>query len=193
MRATLFLNGNSFTSSIPSTFAKLHSLQYFYVNSNSLQGNLDILALADRCVDFFPVLQELDVAENAFTGSFPAALFSHPALFTLTASSNCCCGQLELNINSSKPTRLRTLQLDCLSSGLACRNYAVQLPKQLLQLANIDAGYIPFTYMTGSIPSALWSLSSLQSVSLVGNGFRGKLDLESFNPDTTSLQSVFCI
>ena len=66
----------------------------------------------------------------------------------------------------------------------------VQLPQQLVQLVNINPGYIPFNYMSGSIPSALWSLPRLQTVSLVGNGFQGTLDVGSFDPNKSQLQSV---
>ena len=81
---------------------------------------------------------------------------------------------------------MQTLLLDGLSSGSACRNYVIHLPPQLLP----NPGYIPLNYMTGSIPSALWSLPRLQTLSLVGNGFTGTLDLGNFDPGSSRLQSV---
>ena len=81
---------------------------------------------------------------------------------------------------------MQTLLLDGLSSGSACRNYVIQLPPRLLP----NPGYVPLNYMTGSIPSALWSLPRLQTLSLVGNGFTGILDLGIFDPSSSRLQNL---
>ena len=93
----LYLSSNLLTGSIPSSVRHLKSLHYFYINSNSLQGSLEVLAPTSKDIDFLPLLIELDVADNAFSGSFPATLLSTPTLSTLAASSNCFSGNLSFN------------------------------------------------------------------------------------------------
>ena len=162
-------------------------LRYFYINSNILGGSLDVLAPTAEFSGIFRLLEELDVADNAFSGSFPATLLSHPTLSTLSASSNCLSGQIAVDgDNISKAANLKVLLLEGLSSGSVCRNYVIRLPQQLFP----NPGYVPLNYMIGSIPSALWSLPRLQTLSLVGNGFTGTLDLGNFDPGSSQLQNV---
>lgn len=192
---TLFAYTNKFTGNIPSVMSGFHRLRSLYLQDNNLGGDLGPLFMPSEGAPSrgvipvsrpFPLLEALDVSQNAFSGIFPSSVFSLASLRVLSAGMNCFSGTLSVSTDTD-PRRsvLSVIQLSGLSSSPSCRRYFFAQSTLLT-----DPGYVPNNFMEGTIPPALWALPNLTTLSLEGNGFRGTVDMQQFNASTAPLMNV---
>jgi Leucine-rich repeat (LRR) protein len=185
----LYLYSNCLTGTIPSELISCSLLQYLYLQDNNLEGSMptSILTLL--------YLQSIDLSGNqllggnitsmfssnttkslryvvmssmSLTGSLPSSLFNLSNLKTLVLSLNCITGTLSSSICES--TSLSSLILDGVGVGSSC---------------STNRG--SRSSFHGYIPSCLFSMPSLSTLHLTGNGLTGTLPELSANSSLTTL------
>jgi hypothetical protein len=179
------LDQNSLTGPIPSTLALLQNIQQIHLSDNHLSGGLDGA--------FDPLVQTklgvITLANNAFNGQLPDALFQNPALEGLDIHFNCFSGTLPEAICSA--TGLQILLLNCLSCSNQCTTRLVKRSSYILknpvhgtvpscifsmpQLYNI---YLSQNYLSGALPANLQLGPHLYEVSLKSNRLTGSVPVD---------------
>eukprot|EP01035_Chromulina_nebulosa_P025131 gene25131-32779_t len=155
----LSLNGNLLTGTVPTSLSRLRYLQILQLQSNQLHGSIDgVFSPATQLA-----LENIDLSDNAFSGSIPVDLFKLPSLLTVAASKNCFSGFLPSEICNSQ--HLNVLLFDGLSSAAPCLHY-------LWDPLHITVGYFA-NPMQGHIPSCIWNLQNLTTLHLSGNLLSG--------------------
>jgi hypothetical protein len=152
---------NHLSGSIPSSIASLKELHQLYLGVNFFTGSLkNWLWQAPN-----QTLINVDVSANNLEGKISDEIFFLPFLQTLALTSNCFEGTLPDSICFAE--ELLVLSMDGLGSGSDCRDQMILLP-----WSNI---HINDKKMSGEIPSCLWKMKNLTTLSLSGNGFTGTL------------------
>jgi hypothetical protein len=123
---------------------------------NMFSGDINIFTSKN-----FTLLQVLDLSLNKFSGTLPASVFCLPDLHSLVLSQNCFSGSLPSSMCLNN--KLRSIVLDLLTGNCGLRS------------GEVFQGIVLGHYMTGTIPSWLWSSSSIQTLHVVGNGLHGSL------------------
>jgi hypothetical protein len=162
--SVLALDGNFFTSTLPTELNDLKGLIFLNVSTNKLVGNLESFFANASYV----YAVDLDFSLNAFTGHVPSKLFESSQLQSVILFSNCFSGTLSDAMCQSQSAQ--TYILDGLSSAPTC---ASKLDSTLL--TDIFHGYFPKNFMKGSIPECLWSMPNLTTLHLSSNGFKGTI------------------
>jgi hypothetical protein len=166
--AIIAFSNNNLRGQLPKNLYKLNLLQVLNISSNFLSGKVDIFP-ANYTGPKFPNLTYVDFSNNTFTGSIPSGIFLSESLQVASLSSNCFSGPVPITLCDSK--NLKSVVMNSLSSGTNCK-------KQLPLLSRYLDGVFPKKIMSGSVPTCLWSISSLSTLHLSGNGLSG------FIPDT---------
>jgi hypothetical protein len=175
---------NMLSKSLPSELANAVRLQVLNVSDNFLTGEITELF---RNESTLVNLQLLDLSLNGFSGSIPENLFKprQPThnlqlLELVVMYSNCFEGALPDSICTSP--QLTTLVLDALTSAPGCRK------KFPVPLNSIIKAVISKDLLDGTIPSCIWTMPTLVTLHLSGNGIVGTLgDLVQ---GATNLQDV---
>jgi Leucine-rich repeat (LRR) protein len=153
----LALDHNHLTGSVPASFAKLRRLHELYLLSNHLEGNLHSAFNASLQLS----LSSIDVSHNRLIGSLPDEVFKLGALTTFVALGNCFSGTLSDNICNND--RLVSLIADGLHTAAHCSNEIFR------------ASYAESTAFHGTIPDCLFTMRSLASLHVSGNGLTGTI------------------
>jgi hypothetical protein len=164
-------------------FDALHLLQAVQVNSCFFSGSMPLMRspfihmqvlnfsfnlLEGSLTNFFDnsshwrSLVSVSLNSNGFTGLLPSTLFRLPALQSVVLFSNCFSGSLPESICAA--SLLQVLVMDGLSSASVCD---VTIPP--------FRAVFPRRFMQGGIPSCIWSMSTLATLHLSGNGLTGTL------------------
>ena len=187
MLQSLILDSNQLTGGIPVTFQSLSSIKYLYLQNNKLTGtipsalfmqpflegiNLSNNFVSNTLENLFTsgtsrTLQYIILSHMHLTGSIPEALFELPNLVTLVLTGNCLTGALPLSLCNSN---ISNVYLDGIGVGSGC---------------NKDDD--DKSQFHGTIPSCVFSLSSLSVLHLMGNGLTGTLSDLPANSNLTVL------
>jgi Leucine-rich repeat (LRR) protein len=160
---TVSLFSNSLSGTIPTSLVHLFTLRSLLLADNRFTGNLDVFARTWAPRGPLSKLQSMDLSNNRLTGSLPDGIFLLPNLTSLSLVKNCFHGSIPSAV-CAMPA-ISSLSLNGLSSGVSC-----QIP-----LIKILHTYSTTNYMSGTIPSCLFSLTTLRSLEVAGNGLRGSL------------------
>jgi Leucine-rich repeat (LRR) protein len=152
----LSLNDNSLRGALPQVMGGWSMMQSMNLSVNMFSGDIDLFAFEN-----FTSLQVLDISLNSYSGTLPSAVFTLPALSSVVLSQNCFSGSLPSSMCLNK--KLRSIVLDLLTGSCGSRS------------GEVFQGIVLAHYMTGTIPSCLWSSSSIRTLHLVGNGLHGSL------------------
>jgi Leucine-rich repeat (LRR) protein len=152
----LSLNDNSLIGALPLGMCGWPGIQSINLSANVFSGDISILSFEN-----FTSLQVLDISLNRISGTLPESVFCLPELRSVVFSQNCFSGSLPSSMCSNK--KLRSIVLDLLTGSCGSRS------------GEVFQGIVLAHYMTGTIPSCLWSSSSIQTLHLVGNGLHGSL------------------
>jgi Leucine-rich repeat (LRR) protein len=152
----LGFNDNSLRGALPQVMGGWSVMQSINLSANMFSGDISIFSAQN-----FTLLQVLDLSLNRFSGTLPASVFSLPALHSVVLSQNCFSGSLPSSMCLNN--KLRSIVLDLLTGSCGSRS------------GFIFRGIVLAHYMTGTIPSCLWSSSSIRTLHLVGNGLHGSL------------------
>jgi Leucine-rich repeat (LRR) protein len=185
----LDLSTNQLTGSIPSDlFSLLAFLTGFDVSSNQLSGRLlDQMQSSNRKQ---PLLQELMIANNLFTGPFSSLDFSSVlSLINLDAASNCFTGSISDSICEISGS-LQSLTLGGAGTNPACsRNDDTNRHRPLFV-----HGYFSPLGLEGSIPPCIFSFKVLTTLQLSGNKLQGTIsELSSSNQSLASSLNVLLL
>jgi Leucine-rich repeat (LRR) protein len=150
------LNDNSLRGTIPISIGSWSLLKSLNLSGNLFSGDINIFSGKN-----FASLQVLDLSLNRFSGTLPASVFSLPDLQSVILSQNCFSGNLPSSMCLTE--KLKSIVLDLLTSSCGSRS------------GHIFRGIVLKHYMAGTIPSCIWSSSSIRTLHLVGNGLQGSL------------------
>jgi Leucine-rich repeat (LRR) protein len=145
----LSLNDNSLRGALPQVMGGWSMMQSMNLSVNMFSGDIDLFAFEN-----FTSLQVLDISLNSYSGTLPSAVFTLPALSSVVLSQNCFSGSLPSSMCLNK--KLRSIVLDLLTGSCGSRS------------GEVFQGIVLAHYMTGTIPSCLWSSSSIRTLHLVG-------------------------
>jgi hypothetical protein len=166
---------NQFSGQIPSVISKMILLEQLFLQNNQFTGSLTLLLkslLSSEIVN-------IDLADNLFTGSITGVYFLNKKLSTFSASVNCLSGSIPLQICDAKS--LSVLALDGITTAENCRVNLFPLFK------NKISTYVTKHLINGGVPSCLFSMPSLETLHLSGNGLTGSLPA---GPITSSLMDI---
>jgi Leucine-rich repeat (LRR) protein len=165
----LEIGDNFLSGSLPAAFANFRRLEEFDASHNLFTGHVDFLFNGSTAAEL-DVLEYIDLSNNAFSGSIPESMFAGARLRPLNIVvlyQNCFTGSLPSAI--CEAGNLTTLILDSVSSAPACDVRFTGFWKDLFKVV------IGKRSLQGTIPSCIWSMRSLETLHLAGNGLAGVL------------------
>jgi Leucine-rich repeat (LRR) protein len=154
-------NANLFSGSLPVCLGKMFGVNQLYLQHNHLTGTLDNLLLNWRRMS----LENIDLSDNALTGEIPNQLFLLPLLNTIALTSNCFHGTIPGSI--CQDPVLSVVALDGLGAAPGCTFRDTYFSDEF--------SYGHRNSLHGEIPSCVWELPNLTSLSLSGNGLIGTI------------------
>ncbi|KAL5204877.1 hypothetical protein ABZP36_009748 [Zizania latifolia] len=159
----LELDSNSLTGSVPPGLNNCTQLRFLNLSSNSLTGELpDLSALK--------VLDTLDVANNDFSGRFPAWVGDLSGLVVLSVGVNSYDqGETPPSIGSLK--NLTYLYM-------ASCNLRGEIPESIFELTALETLDMSMNNLAGGIPAAIGKLRELWKIELYKNNLTGELPPE---------------
>ena len=159
----LYLYGNELTGTIPTQLSTLRNLKTLLLYKNQFTGPITYLVNSTLQTK----LQTIDVSQNMLTGSIPGEIFKVKSLTTFAAAVNCLQGMLPLDLCNS--ANLTTLVLDGLSTASTCVDHIFgAFSRHSLYALKGDI-------VEGGVPACLYSLPSLATLHLSGNGITGSI------------------
>lgn len=161
----LELDYNSLSGTVPKELINCTQLKFLNLSWNTLTGELpDFSSLT--------ALTTLDVANNGFSGKFPAWVGAMPSLTYLS---------IGLNSNSYDPGKtppsignLKNLTYLYLSS---C-SLTGEIPDSIFELTLLDTLDLSINNLVGRIPAAIGNLKKLYKIELYKNSLTGELPPE---------------
>ena len=176
----LSLSDNSFTGPIPSSIGRHTNLRFIDVSQNSLSGPMPSLQSLHSLTSLFiqsnlftgdalfginkenhVSLRFVDISNNRFSEEFPKEYFSLMSIETLAAAINCMTAALDSSVCNA--TKLESLILDGLHLSTYCSGAPINI---------IDTIYAIRLDVVTNIPSCIYSLPSLVTLHLSGNGIQ---------------------
>jgi len=154
------VSSNKFTGSLHHVFDQMPSLINKNVAHNQFSGNLNDIFVSG-------VLTLVDISDNIFSGTLPADVFNIMTLRTFAAVKNCLTGTLPTDVICNSKS-LHTLALDGLHTAEHCQDRFFPAFPSISSYQLVGA-------LKGSLPECLFSMSSLQTLHLSGNGFTGSI------------------
>ncbi len=142
------------------------------------EGNVEIIQLVkaglegtlDSSLGQLTTLLELDLSSNAFTGSIPSELVALPKIKVIDLRLNKLSGSIPFPVSNS----LEALHLG--HNALTGRPLTTSFSSAGFQsLTILDLKY---NQLEGTLPSSFTDLSSIETLDLSNNRFRGKYDLD---------------
>jgi hypothetical protein len=155
----LILYGNSLTGTLPSQLFELPLLVWFDLANNELEGPIPT-PRSDS------LLEVLNLKENQFSGTLPF----FPQLQEMVVYSN---GFDQID---SRYTTLESLKLFVANDNLLVGKLPEKWDAQNLSYLDLHSNFL-----TGTIPVAIWSLPSLESLVLHVNQLNGALPSKTGN------------
>ncbi len=154
---------NRLTGTVPPLVNELQFLEELFTENNQLVGNLQSFLNISSVLR----LVNIDISDNQFTGSLPDTLFHYTlALQSFAACRNCLDGSIPSSICSLN--NLESLSLDGLTTSNNC--------KSLIFGDNpYFNGFVASHYISGTIPSCLYEIPSLQLLHISGNSLTGSI------------------
>ncbi|XP_066367524.1 receptor-like protein kinase HSL1 [Miscanthus floridulus] len=160
----LNLHQNKLTGEIPASIAQLPSLVFLWLWNNSLSGELPA-GLGKQT----PVLRDIQIDDNYFSGPIPAGICDHNQLWVLTASGNRLNGSIPFSLANCTSLIWLMVGDNQLSGEVPSALWTV--PK-LLTVSMENNGRLG-----GSLPEKLyWNLSRLD---IDSNQFTGPIPLSA--------------
>jgi Leucine-rich repeat (LRR) protein len=156
----LTLNDNLLSGQLPSSLSQMASLNSLTLSSNKLSGALGHVFNATTQLS----LASVRLDSNRFTGSIPSELFLLPLLQTVVLGDNCFTGTLPPSM--CEAPHAAVYSLNGLHSARSCR----QEP-----FPGLSGAYVVPRHSQHSLPACLFSMTSLNTLQLSGNGLTGTL------------------
>jgi Leucine rich repeat len=149
--AAIELDANNLRGSLPNLSA-FTALTTFDVGENAIGGGLGN-------VNTLPVVQELELSENRFSGSIPGGLFQKTSLTQVDLTTN--------NLTGGIPTTINMPALQLL--GLGNNGLTGSIPPQIGNLTAVTELDFGDNRLGGTLPEALEELPALTVLQLHGN------------------------
>jgi Leucine-rich repeat (LRR) protein len=161
LNLTFFRVDNCFVSgTIPQELSQLANIETMLLFGNSLQGPIDNVFSPTQSL-----LSVVDFSGNALSGAIPDSVFELPSLNILSFVKNCFHGSIPESVCGAE--HLKILLLDGLTAAEKCSS-------RMWDPLDIAPSYFART-VPGMIPSCVWTLPNITTVSLSGNGISDKL------------------
>jgi Leucine-rich repeat (LRR) protein len=183
----LEIGSNYLTGLLPIGLANMGRLEELKASHNLFTGKIDFLF--NRSVaSGLGQLEFIDLSNNALSGTIPPSMFVGARFRPLSAVvlyQNCFTGSLPSSI--CQAGNLTSLILDSVSSAPACDVRFTGFWKDLFKVV------IGKRSLHGTIPECIWSMRSLQTLHLAGNGLGGTLPSDKLQSEvaTTAAATVY--
>ncbi|CAJ2658813.1 unnamed protein product [Trifolium pratense] len=183
----LELAGNNFDKGpIPPDIGKLPKLQYLYLVSNNLHGEIllslfNISSLIEISLDRnnlngslrhemfhqFSLLQLFSLNSNDYRGIIPRSIGNCSSLQIISLEDNFFTGSIPMEIGHLNQLRILQLGNNSLSGPI---------PSKLLNISTLEVLVLGQNYLSGMLPSNMgFGLPNLQQLQMYGNKFVGKI------------------
>ncbi|KAF0897221.1 hypothetical protein E2562_034531 [Oryza meyeriana var. granulata] len=159
----LELDSNSLSGSVPPELSNCTQLRFLNLSFNGLTGELpDLSALT--------ALDTLDVANNYFSGRFPAWVGNLSGLVNLSVGAN----SYEQGETPASIGNLKNLTYLYLASS----SLRGEIPESIFELTALETLDMSMNNLAGVIPAAIGNLRELWKIELYGNNLTGELPPE---------------
>jgi Leucine-rich repeat (LRR) protein len=183
--SVLYLNSNSLINTIPSAIGQLTKLRHLYFENNSLTGTLpsqlcllssllslhlgsnSFIGLIPTKIGSWTLLEELDLSKNHLTGPIPTSLTNLTKLIQLHLYKNQLSDTILFELNDFPFLEQCFLHQNKFIGHMG-HFFSVSSSIALHPLINLD---VSDNFFSGSIPSSIFFLTSLQTLSLSLNCF----------------------
>jgi Leucine-rich repeat (LRR) protein len=153
-------SSNKLTGAVGNIFSYAQNLTFLYLDNNHFTGPVEELVNAS----FQQLIIDIDISYNSFTGAIPGQMFTLPFFASFIAAVNCISADIPAQVCHAMS--LRTLVLDGLQSANDC--FSTNTFHTMFGSSYTVKTSLP-------IPSCLFSLPSLRTLHLSGNGYTGSL------------------
>ena len=181
---TLSLNNNRFEGELPTTIARLQKLKKLYLFSNDFSGR--IMEILQQ----IPALEVIDVYDNIFTGTIIPSLRSFSELrefAVIQAFPLCIRPFIALLFFRCSKQNIR----DYIGILLIGRNLITgTIPTEIGELPSLEFLSLDSNALKGSIPTEIGQLRLLQRLDLSQNGLSSSLPHELGNLNNLELLAI---
>ncbi|KAD3067816.1 hypothetical protein R6Q59_018250 [Mikania micrantha] len=150
--------GNQFSGSIPDGLWKVSRLERMIIRDNLFSGELP--------PELGPILSNLDISNNRFSGQIPTGVSSWTNLRIFKASYNLLDGVIPQDLTTL--SNLQTLWLDG-------NRFTGELPATIVSWSSLNTLNLSRNQLTGQIPVGLGLLNVLTALDLSRNNLSGNI------------------
>ncbi|PRP89419.1 putative leucine-rich repeat receptor-like protein kinase [Planoprotostelium fungivorum] len=165
----LDVSDNALNGLLPTVIASLLGLSYLNISHNQFSGGIDFV-LSN------PVLTQLDLSYNYFTGNLPTAF--PPQLRVFSASGNLLSGSIDPSLANC--SLIETIDL-------SNNNLSGQIPPVFGKLSRLSSLNLTSNSLTGTIPKEVGALRSLSVLDLSSNQLEGEVPAILSDPNVVNL------
>jgi Leucine rich repeat len=175
----LNIHDSDFTGTIPFDFAATHPLlTEIDVNNNALTGTIPALLTG------WSNVKVLDLSNNALVGSIPSTIGSMAALTKLSLGNNMAVSLTKLSLGNNTLTGDIPLEIYNLTNlirlDLGDNSLGGTMASEIGNLSNLTEVTLGPSIMTGSLPTQLFDLTALEILQLHDSQFTGPLRDDDF-------------
>uniref|UniRef100_A0A0E0F6E9 Receptor kinase-like protein Xa21 n=1 Tax=Oryza meridionalis TaxID=40149 RepID=A0A0E0F6E9_9ORYZ len=178
------LSHNNFTGSIPSSLSNLSQLVSLFLNSNKFGGHLP------ASFGNLRTLNSLRISDNFLHGMIPREIFGIPAITKIELSSNNLSGLFPPEVGGAKQLEILQILLVIVKACtmLDHNNFSGTIPTSLGKISSLQVLNLSRNNLAGPIPASLGNLQLLEQLDLSFNHLKGEVPTKGIFRNVTAMR-----